>query len=238
MGEGLRISFFFPQFQGFRSQFAPEGSLYRIVGDINRQLPVIFFTFLFIYSFIHLFIYLFILFFSFFICFLLMYIVFLNLQSTWKECIFEYQILLRHRMHVATSVNGTFLERKKKDSVLPQSAADIWSPLALSMHPVVLSLFQALGQRGRSKKRARDERDLVKKKMERAWEWEPVSIVFIKTSFRPILKRQHFKDVNCQMSVSPVSGYLRVCHHFTAYFDLLAVVLNTLNKQTNKTKNN
>jgi len=28
-------------------------------------------------------------------------------------------------MHVATSVNGTFLERKKKDSVLPQSAADI-----------------------------------------------------------------------------------------------------------------
>ena len=36
-----------------------------------------------------------------------------------------------------------------------------------------------------------------KKKLEKAREGEPVSIV-LKTSFRPLLKRQHFKDVKCQ----------------------------------------
>jgi len=61
----------------------------------------------------------------------------------------------------------------------------------------ICSLFQALGQWGRSIKRAQDERDLVKKKLKKAREGEPVSIV-LKTSFRPLLKRQRFKDVTYQ----------------------------------------
>jgi len=35
------------------------------------------------------------------------------------------------------------------------------------------------------------------KKLEKVQEGEPVSIV-LKTSFRPLLKRQHFKDFKCQ----------------------------------------
>ena len=35
-----------------------------------------------------------------------------------------------------------------------------------------ISLFQALGQWGRSKKRSRDERDLIEKKLEKAREGE------------------------------------------------------------------
>jgi len=51
------------------------------------------------------------------------------------------------------------------------------------------SLFQALGQWGRLKKRVRDERDLVKK-LGRARGGEPVNIVTVlKTSFHPPLKR-------------------------------------------------
>jgi len=37
----------------------------------------------------------------------------------------------------------------------------------------------------------------VKQKLEKAQEGEPVSFV-LKTSFCPLLKRQHFKDIKCQ----------------------------------------
>ena len=68
--------------------------------------------------------------------------------------------------------------------------------LILSVLTSGLSLFRALGQWGWSKKQVRDARDLVKK-LEKAQEGEPVSIV-LKTSFRPLLKRQRFKDDKCQ----------------------------------------
>jgi len=48
-----------------------------------------------------------------------------------------------------------------------------------------------------------------KKKLEKAREEEPVSIV-LKTSFHPLLKRQHFKDVKCQ-NVSILGVELLAC---------------------------
>ena len=63
------------------------------------------------------------------------------------------------------------------------------------------SLFQALGQRGRSKKRAGEERDQLRagSGSEKETAGEPVSIV-LKTSFRPLGKRNHFlcQNVKCQ----------------------------------------
>ena len=57
------------------------------------------------------------------------------------------------------------------------------------------------------------------KKLEKAREGEPVSIV-LKTSFRPLLKTKTALQ-GCQMSKSSVLSYSRVYHHFTACFDLL-----------------
>ena len=57
------------------------------------------------------------------------------------------------------------------------------------------------------------------KKLEKAQEGEPVSIV-LKTSFRPLLKTKTALQ-GCQMSKSSLSSYSRVYHHFTACFDLL-----------------
>ena len=78
----------------------------------------------------------------------------------------------------------------------------------LSTCRVLRSLFQALGQWGRSKKRAGDKRDQRRagsgREKERAG--EPVSIV-LKTSFRPLETRNGFMCQKCQVSKSPYVQY-------------------------------
>ena len=71
--------------------------------------------------------------------------------------------------------------------------------LCVTFIPTVKLACSRLSVSGHDRKSGRGTSGIWpgKKKLEKAREGEPVSIV-LKTSFRPLLRRQHFKDVKCQ----------------------------------------